>query len=330
MRILFLGQKGLYRRVRQRKGTRIEWQEELFREELGRHVDVVYYGPYYGPYNDCVYSPKFSVSQIIEKCGGQFDLILRSVDYKWFFKGFNDINIPKVFIGGEYLEGGPLVGKYNKLFIQHKVDLSFGYSSLVVDYLKKNNIGKKTFLLPGGVDINIFKNLYLKKTIDIMASWNIRHTRKTHICCHPQRVSIKKMIRENFSNYFISRAFFDKDVVMKNKSKIAINNMYVEDPNMNTPISYVNYRLPATLACGTFLLTDKSKDAELFGYKNKKHLVFYDDLKDLKDKIEYYLEHSEEREEIAKNGYNFVRKYYSTTERVKKFISIIKKELNII
>lgn len=57
------------------------------------------------------------------------------------------------------------------------------------------------------------------------------------------------------------------------------------------------------------------------------HLVMFDSLEDLKDKTLYYLEHEDEREEIAYNGMNFVRKNYNNTKRVERLINIINKHL---
>jgi spore maturation protein CgeB len=78
------------------------------------------------------------------------------------------------------------------------------------------------------------------------------------------------------------------------------------------------------MACGTFVLADKPEDLDNFGYIDGKHLVIYNDLKDLKDKIRYYLEHEYEREEIAKNGMKFVRENFNNDVITSMMLSKIK------
>ena len=81
------------------------------------------------------------------------------------------------------------------------------------------------------------------------------------------------------------------------------------------------------LSCGTFLLANKPEDFDDVGLKDGEHLVIYNDFKDLKDKINYYLKHDNEREEIAKNGMNFVRKNHSNAKRIQEMTEIIQKEI---
>jgi spore maturation protein CgeB len=60
------------------------------------------------------------------------------------------------------------------------------------------------------------------------------------------------------------------------------------------------------------------------GFKDGRHLVLYKGMKDLEDKIRYFLKNEKEREEIAKNGMNFTRKNHNNTLRVQQFLKIIK------
>jgi spore maturation protein CgeB len=86
-------------------------------------------------------------------------------------------------------------------------------------------------------------------------------------------------------------------------------------------------RYTEVLACGGFLLADKPEDLEKLGYVDGKHLVIYKDLKDLENKIYYYLKHEKEREKIAKEGMKFVLQNHTTDIRVKEFTDIVNKEL---
>jgi len=60
-----------------------------------------------------------------------------------------------------------------------------------------------------------------------------------------------------------------------------------------------------------------------------KHVVWCSDsLDDLLDKINYYLLHQNEREEIAKNGHEHLIKYHLNTVRAETLIKIVKAALN--
>ena len=45
------------------------------------------------------------------------------------------------------------------------------------------------------------------------------------------------------------------------------------------------------------------------------------------EKIKYYLKHDKEREEISRNGMNFVREHHSNEVRIKEMTEIIEREL---
>jgi hypothetical protein len=65
-------------------------------------------------------------------------------------------------------------------------------------------------------------------------------------------------------------------------------------------------RVYKILAAKGFLLTDDWEGREFI---HGKHLVVYNGIKDLQDKVEYYLEHEDERETIAAAGHEEVQKY---------------------
>ena len=60
-----------------------------------------------------------------------------------------------------------------------------------------------------------------------------------------------------------------------------------------------NFEVPG---CRGFLLTSNADNLTDY-YKDGKEIVIYKDINDMIDKIKYYLEHNEEREAIAKAGY---------------------------
>ena len=107
-----------------------------------------------------------------------------------------------------------------------------------------------------------------------------------------------------------------------NKCKITItsNNIYKS----------LSMRYTETLACGGFLLADRPTDLDLVGLKNGKHLVIYDDINDLKDKIRFYLDNDKERQKIEQQGMEFVRKNHSCKKRVSQMLNHINEDLKIV
>ena len=68
------------------------------------------------------------------------------------------------------------------------------------------------------------------------------------------------------------------------------------------------------------LLTDKIPDLE-FLFEDRKHLVTYEDEKDLLEKVKYYLKNDTKRQEIAEAGREEVQKhsYFKRFEEILKW-----------
>lgn len=73
-------------------------------------------------------------------------------------------------------------------------------------------------------------------------------------------------------------------------------------------------------ACGTFMLAERSADHERLFFENKE-AVYFDGLKDLKNKVLYFIENKNEIDMIAKNGLKrCIYSGYSHHDRIKQFI----------
>jgi spore maturation protein CgeB len=68
---------------------------------------------------------------------------------------------------------------------------------------------------------------------------------------------------------------------------------------------YTSDRLFNIMATKTFCLVHYYEGLEE-DFENKKHLVWWKDVKELKGLIDYYLSHDDERNQIANNGFNEV------------------------
>lgn len=80
----------------------------------------------------------------------------------------------------------------------------------------------------------------------------------------------------------------------------------------------ITRRIFEGMACGKLVITDKlPKDTLLEDlFTEGEDIILYDDLLDCANKIAYYNQNEEERERIAKNGYNKVLQYHTQKQRV--------------
>lgn len=84
----------------------------------------------------------------------------------------------------------------------------------------------------------------------------------------------------------------------------------------------ITRRIFEGMACGKLVITDKlPKDTLLENlFIDGEDIILYDDLLDCANKIAYYNQNNEEREYIAKNGYNKVLQYHTQKQRVNLII----------
>jgi len=288
---------------------RYNWGHELFREEIARQHDVIFYGKGY----DCDYDPKLDIFDILS-IYGEPDIILVHYEHRNSKGPYEKLgavtNIPKVHIAGDYFNKHR---SYDKALKNQKYDLVFTFTRYLMNEMRKNKAVSKIFTLPFCVDINIYQKLNIPKTIDVMTSCTVRNDK------YPNRGLIKSLVEKMSIPCCTRRVYYEDYIKHINKSKIFVASM-----DVNCSLSQ---RFTETLACGTFLLSDKPGDFDYLGYQDRKHLVLYKDLSDLENKIHYFLKHEEERESIAKTGMDFVRKHHSSEVRVKEFTKVMEEEI---
>ena len=78
---------------------------------------------------------------------------------------------------------------------------------------------------------------------------------------------------------------------------------------------FISNRIFDGLACGAFILSDKVNEmGEL-----QEFVCTYDTPEELQQKIDYYINHPEERQRIAEMGMEYVAKHHTFTQRAKQF-----------
>jgi len=290
---------------------RYNWGHQLFRNEIGRQHDVLYYGEIFPKFNK-----NLNVKQIMKQMKFKPDIIMT---YGWRysknFEGLGEIkNIPKVHITVDY--GRPKgIPPQNEFFKKNKYDLNFAISKNAYRLLLKNKVCDKTEILPFSVDTNIYKCLNLKKEDIVLAAFTSRKD------IYPNRTKARQVLK-NAGFRLMSKRVVQRNLIRWiNRSKITLTS--------NNIFRSLSLRYTETLACGGFLLANEPEDLELLGFKDGVHLVIYKDMNDLKDKVEYYMKHNKERKKIETQGMKFVRKNHSCKVRVKQMTKIIKEELNV-
>lgn len=90
---------------------------------------------------------------------------------------------------------------------------------------------------------------------------------------------------------------------------------------------YWSDRIPETLGRAGFLVHPKVEGLEK-QFEYYKHLIPYSlgNLKQLKEIIDYYIEHKEERDKIRFSAFDWVKKRHTYEHRIKKMLNILKKE----
>jgi hypothetical protein len=90
----------------------------------------------------------------------------------------------------------------------------------------------------------------------------------------------------------------------------------------NSRFQEITRRIFEGACCGRLVLTDRlpenTRIEELL--EDKKHIVYYDNINDCMDKINYYGEHTEERELIAEQGRKHILNNYTQTQVVDKLL----------
>jgi spore maturation protein CgeB len=170
---------------------------------------------------------------------------------------------------------------------------------------KYKGLVKKSYWFPNSYPDDLIQTLNIEKTSDVGFCGNVIN--RGHVINSLDKYGIKKDI------FVIG----DDMVNAINSYKIHLNCNISDD---------INYRTFETTGCGTFLLTNYTPGLEKL-FDIGREIVVYNNLADLDDKVKYYLENEEERESIAKAGYERSKKDHTYFERSKRLIEIINENL---
>lgn len=213
-------------------------------------------------------------------------------------------------------------------------DYRFMFEKNDVEKLAQSKIS--SYFLPLALDETVYYPINnIKKTIDILFVGAL----------YPERLELLKSIiikfpdlniciygkylewrhTERYINYYLKnyRAYFEN----KNVHPSIVNELYARTKiaiNIHNPQSQYgcNQRFFEILGSKSFQIVDENKFI-----KNKfvdgKHIVFFNNEKDLCNKIKYYLNNRVERNRIANYGYQEVIKNHTFKYRINEVLNII-------
>jgi spore maturation protein CgeB len=108
-------------------------------------------------------------------------------------------------------------------------------------------------------------------------------------------------------------------------SKIVLATHY-QYPEKRFPVHQASPRIFEAMGCGAFVICDRQRDVFSL-FKDKEHIVGFDDSNDLIDKIKYYLDHPAERVVIATKGREEVLTKHTYVHRIKALLSMIESQV---
>lgn len=232
---------------------------------------------------------------------------------------------PKTIIASVFADHLANFGRmYN---LRAPYDFCFYKDRYIVDKLRAK-LGLNAFYLPQCFDPNIHKCNDLseediaKYGCDITTAGNMYYY-KAMMLENLSEYNIK--IWGNFASWIrspIKKMWTKQYVAGEQKAKafraakICINN------NHYAEINGVNKRTFEICGCGGFQLTDDSEGLkDVFIADNE--VAVFTDIKDLKEKVAYYLNHPEERQKIALAGYKRAINEHTFEHRIKSMFKIM-------
>lgn len=127
-----------------------------------------------------------------------------------------------------------------------------------------------------------------------------------------------RMAEEEFVNMGYADTVKEMPVIFQ-ESKINLN------ITLRSITTGIPQRVLDILACGGFLITNYQPETAAC-FEDGEELVMYSSIKELLEKIDYYLMHEKERKTIAKKGKEKVKQFFDLPIRVREMLNLMKRE----
>ena len=130
---------------------------------------------------------------------------------------------------------------------------------------------------------------------------------------------LKKVFGDSYNLSMNARVFLQQLAKKYGDSKLVFN-------HSANGIKSLNMRLFEGMGCGALVISDYVPPMEEI-FIDQKHYICFNNHDELIDKVDYYLNHLEEAQEIATAGYEHLLKHHTYEHRAQELLSIIE-ELN--
>lgn len=163
-----------------------------------------------------------------------------------------------------------------------------------------------------------FANYFLARKVTAMERWDIMAI--LNKMAKEQKLQVKLYTPEktpDFSNIknMGQVDYYDGAPFVFKNSKINLN------ISLKSILTGMPLRVFDIMGCGGFLLSNFQADF-LDYFVPGEDFVYYEDMQDMKEKIEYYLEHEAEQKEIAANGHRKVAAEHTYEKRIAAMLDI--------
>jgi hypothetical protein len=188
-----------------------------------------------------------------------------------------------------------------KTVIKNKFNIVLNSIEAHQEYFKNYS---KTFYFPNAYPNDlIYPKEHIEKKYDVGFCGSVISDRQIWLDFLSKHFNIKKDI------FVIGEEMVDAIC----SYKLAFNKTLADD---------INYRVFETLGCKTALITNKPPGIEKF-FIDDKHIIYYSNPDELKEKILYYLNNQEKLKEISLNGYNEAISKHTYDVRAKQFLELL-------
>lgn len=246
-------------------------------------------------------------------------------DYSWWIDWGEDglpwkeWEIPKNCGKTIYVGSDTHLGKEYRFKKAEKFDYVFFNQKDAVEEYNKTHENKAVWL-PHAAEPQAYPKIEIIKKYDVGF---VGHSQDVKNYNGFTRTDALDRLFKEFPNFyhgsrhpgFPEKNLFEDAAKKFSMSKIVFNISIKDDINM---------RIFEALSTGSFLLTNWIPTLEYL-FDDGKHLITYNTLDEMVELVRYYLEHEDEREKIAKAGYEQFINNHTYRHRVEKILEIISK-----
>ena len=205
-------------------------------------------------------------------------------------------------------------------------DYYFIWDSWYLTPLRKSGV-KKALHLPPYTIPEVYKRVFLtaeeKKrfgaNLAFVGTWRRDRER---VLCHLLDFDIKIFGNGWLDNSRLPRKYLSPEVTISEINKIYNATKIILNIHHQWGKNDANFRTFEALGSGAFLIDERKKDI-MSMFKENEEIVLYEGIDELRTKIEYFLDHEEERRRIAERGSEVVQREHTLTARYEKLFESI-------